>query len=273
MSEFQRLRLDRAGPVAEVVLDNPGRLNGMDRTFFTEIREMFTRLDRDPEIRVVLLWAEGRIFSSGLSLQDAMGLMPAKTPQQSDASRNQLLHDLIVEFQGCISQVRKCRKPVLAAVHGMCLGGGLDLATACDVRLCTADAQFGIQETRMAMVADLGTLQRLGRIIGRGLVREMAFTGEPINATRAATSGLVNAVYPEKASLLQAARSLAGKIAANSPLVVQGVKRVLDFSDDHTEDEGLEFVAQWNTAFFMSSDLHEAVQSFLEKRDPTFRGE
>lgn len=273
MPEFTRLRLDGNGPVTEVVLNNPGRLNAMDRTFFLELREAFQLLGRDPEVRTVVIWAEGRIFSSGLDLHQAMGLIPPRNSSQSDAARNRVLHELIVEFQGCISQVRKCPKPVIAAVHGMCLGGGLDLATACDFRLCSADAQFGIQETRMAMVADLGTLQRLGRIIGRGLVREMAFTGEPINAARAAAAGLVNRVQPDKLSLLEEARSIAGKIAANSPPVVQGVKRVLDFSDDHTEDEGLEFVAQWNSAYFVSSDLHEAVQSFLEKRDPKFRGD
>lgn len=273
MPEFTLVRVDQMGPVAEVVLNNPGQLNAMGRTFFTEIREIFTRLDRDPAVHAVLIWAEGRIFSSGLNLKEAGSLIPARTPGQSDAARNRILRDLITEFQDCFTRVRKCRKPVIAAVHGMCLGGGLDLATACDLRLCTADAQFAIQETRMAMVADLGTLQRLGRTVGRGLVREMAFTGEPVAAARALAAGLVNGVFPDKPSLLQAARVLAAKVAAHSPLVVEGVKRVLDYSDEHTEDEGLEYVAQWNTAFFLSHDLNEAVQSFLEKREPSFRGE
>jgi len=191
----------------------------------------------------------------------------------SDAARNLALYRIIRDFQSCLSEVRRCPKPVVAAVNGMCLGGGLDLATACDIRLASADALFSIQETKMAMVADLGTLQRIGRICGRGFVREMAFTGNMVPAPRAMAAGLVNEVYPDKPALLDAARVMAATIAANSPLALHGIKQVLEHAETHSEEDGLEYVAQWNSSFFLSRDLNEALQAFLQKRDPRFTGE
>ena len=132
---------------------------------------------------------------------------------------------------------------------------------------------LAIQETKMAMVADLGTLQRIGRICGSGFVREMAFTGGMVPAARALAVGLVNAVHPDRQSLMEAARAMAATIAANSPLAVHGVKQMLDHAQDHTEEEGLDYVAQWNTNFFLSSDLDEALKAFREKREPRFTGE
>jgi enoyl-CoA hydratase len=266
----QTLRLDRIGSRAEVVLNNPGQMNTMNQAFFHEIRQVFQDLSADPAIHVVLLWAEGRVFSAGLNLKEAMGLLP--DGNASEIKRRQQLGEIIRDFQDCFTQAQRCRKPVIAAVQGWCLGGGLDLATACDMRLAAADAQFAIHETRMAMVADLGTLQRITALVGKGMAREMTFTGEPINAQRALECGLINAVYPDKDSLLQAARELADRIAANSPLAVQGAKQVLDYSDAHGEAEGLEYVAQWNTSFFLSQDLDEALRAFAEKRTPHFTG-
>jgi enoyl-CoA hydratase len=270
----QRLRVDRVGQRAEVVLSNPGQLNAMNRGFFHAIRDSFRQLSADPEVRVVLLWAEGRVFSAGLDLSDTAGLLPPDAADgSSEVRRRQRLGEVIRDFQDCFTQVQRCRQPVIAAVQGWCLGGGLDLATACDIRLGSADAQFAVHETRMAMVADLGTLQRITALVGKGLAREMAFTGGPIDARRAFDHGLINAIYPDPDQLLAAARDLADRIAANSPLAVQGVKRVLDYSDAHGEGDGLEFVAQWNTAFFESLDLNEALRAFTEKREPRFGGD
>ncbi|HYI12104.1 MAG TPA: crotonase/enoyl-CoA hydratase family protein [Thermoanaerobaculia bacterium] len=274
MSEPYRLiRVDRRGAVAEVVLNNPGKLNAMQPAFFHELADAFARLSADDSVSVVLVWSEGRVFSVGLDLKEAMGLIPDLDATASTAARNRALYRIIRDFQSCFTAVRRCPKPVVVAIHGMCLGGGLDLATACDIRLASADALLAIQETKMAMVADLGTLQRIGRICGRGFIREMAFTGSMIPAQRAHAAGLVNEVYPDRPSLLEAARVMAATIAANSPFVLQGVKQVLDHAESHTEEEGLEYVAQWNTNFFLSSDLDEALQAFMEKRDPRFTGE
>ena len=273
MSEsFKLIRLDVRGHVAEVVLDNPGRLNAMEPRFFQEIRDAFVRLDREPEVRAVVVWAEGRVFSSGLNLKEATGLIPPRESGLSDAARNRVIFDTIRDFQSCFSQIQRTRQPVIAAVHGLCIGGGLDLATACDIRLCTSEASFAVHETKIAMVADLGSLQRLTRLVGRGQARELAFTGKMVAAERALKMGLVNEVYADKDALLQGAREMAREMAANSPLVVQGIKQVLNYSEEHTEAEGLEYVAHWNSSFFLSQDLFEAVQAFNEKRAPDFKG-
>ena len=274
MSDSYRLiRVDRRNAVAEVVLNNPGRLNAMEPAFFHELRDAFAKLSADSSVNAVLVWAEGRVFSTGLDLKEAMGLIPELSSTTSTAARNRALYRVIRDFQSCFVEVRRCTKPVVAAVHGMCLGGGLDLATACDIRLASADALFSIQETKMAMVADLGTLQRIGRICGRGFVREMAFTGNMVAAQRAHAAGLVNEVYADKQTLLEAARAMAATIAANSPLVLHGVKQVLEFADTHSEEDALEQVAQWNTNFFLSRDLDEALNAFMQKREPRFTGE
>ena len=269
---YTSIRLDRAGHVAEIALNRPAQLNAFDREFFTEIREAIRELDADDAVRAILLWAEGRAFSVGLNLREGESLLPGREAFASEADRNRALLDTIRTFQASFSAVRKCRKPVIAAIGGMCLGGGLDLITACDIRLCSADAVFSVQETRMAMVADLGTLQRLGRITGRGFARELAFTGRSVSAQRALAAGLVNEVFADKVALLEAARAMAREIAAHSPIAVQGIKRVMDRSEECTEDEGLEYVAHWNASFFFTRDLAEARQAFLDKREPRFEG-
>ncbi|MDQ1919232.1 crotonase/enoyl-CoA hydratase family protein [Massilia pseudoviolaceinigra] len=274
MSESYRLiRLERHGALAEIVLNNPGSLNAMQPLFFAELAQAFAAVTDDDTVSVVLIWAEGRVFSVGLDLKEAMGLIPELGASASTAARNRALYRIIRDFQACFTAVRRCRKPVIAAIHGMCLGGGLDLASACDIRLAAADAMLAIQETKMAMVADLGTLQRIGRLCGSGFVREMAFTGSMIGAQRAQAVGLVNEVFSDRIALMEAARRMAGVIAANSSLAVQGVKQVLDHADDHSEEEGLEYVAQWNTNFFLSRDLNEALQAFRDKREPRFSGD
>jgi enoyl-CoA hydratase len=270
---YRLLQVERSGAVAEVVLNNPGRLNAMDTGFFHEVRRAFHEVDADPAVRAVIVWAVGRVFSAGLNLKEAMGLIPDLADCASDAARNRILQRTIADFQDCFQAIRRSRKPTIAAVHGLCIGGGLDLATACDIRLCASDAAFSIHETKMAMVADLGTLQRLSRICGRGFVREMALTGAQIPAQRALEFGLVNRVFADKNAMLDAARAMAAEIALNSPLAIEGIKRVLDYSEDHTEAEGLDFVAQWNTSFFLSRDLSEALDAFASKREPEFRGE
>jgi len=159
MSEsYQTIRVERGGLVAEVVLERPGQLNSMDRAFFHEIRRAFEDFQADDSVRAVIIWAEGRAFSTGLNLKESISLLPPRAESDSDASRNHALLATIADFQDCFQRIRNSKKPVIAAINGMCLGGGLDLATACDIRLCSAEAVFAIQETKMAMVADLGTL-------------------------------------------------------------------------------------------------------------------
>ncbi len=272
------VRVDRNGAVAEVVLDRPEKLNAMPPAFFREIREAFEELDRDDDVRVIVVRAEGRIFTAGLDLAQAMGGIfggsgsGESDKPSSEATRNLEAYRLIRRWQEGFSAIERCSKPVIAAVHGKCIGGGVDLITACDIRLCSADASFSIYETKIAIVADVGTLQRITAIVGKGMAREMALTGGFFGADRALASGLVNRVLEDQDALLEAARAMAEEIAANSPLAVQGTKAVLNYSDEHTVAEGLEYVAQWNSAFLRSNDLTEAVQAFMEKRKPEFSG-
>lgn len=269
---YQAIRIDRPGDrTAEVVLNRPEKLNAMAPVFFEEIGRAFAELDADASVRAVVLRAEGRMFTAGLDLK-AAGTLLAPTPGRSAASQNLELLERVRSLQDRFTAIERCRKPVVAAVHGHCIGGGVDLVTACDVILATADATFSIQETKIAIVADLGTLQRIGRRVGRGPAREMAFTGRRLTADRALGFGLVNEVYPDQEALLAGARAMAREIAANSPLVVQGTKAVLNFSESHSVADGLEYVALWNAAFLRSDDLTEAVTAFLTKREPNFKG-
>jgi enoyl-CoA hydratase len=177
------------------------------------------------------------------------------------------------ELQASVTAVAACRTPVIAAIAGWCIGGGIDLASAADVRLASAEAMFSVREARMAIVADLGSLQRLVGIIGDGHLRELALTGRDIDAGRAERIGLVNDVYPDPGSLLDAAHALAGEIARNSPLVTRGVKDVLDAERGPRVEAGLRYVAAWNSAFLPSRDLREAMASFAERRPPAITGE
>ena len=272
---YTTIRIDRHGHVAEVVLNTPERLNAMSIKFFYEIKRAFRELDLDAEVRAVVLWAEGRLFTAGLDLKEAAtGVLGGGTGTGGSlAARNYSVYRTIKDLQDCFTALVECRKPVIAAVHNKCIGGGLDLITACDVRLCSADASFSIYETKIAIVADVGTLQRITPIVGKGMAREMAFTGRFITAERALSCGLVNEVHADKGALLTAARAMAADIAANSPMAVQGVKAVLNYSEEHPTAEGLEYVAQWNSSFVQSNDVAEAVGAFLEKRQPNFRGD
>ena len=166
--------------------------------------------------------------------------------------------------------VERCRKPVIAAIGGLCIGGGVDLIAACDVRIASRDARFSVREVKVAMVADMGSLQRLPRIIGHGHTRELAFTGKDIDAERALRIGLVNDVYDDEPKLLEAARKLAREIADNPAVVVQGIKQVLAFGEGRSVADGERFVALWNAAFLASTDLVEAISAFAERRPPKF---
>jgi enoyl-CoA hydratase len=263
---------DAASPIAEVVLANPGRLNAMDPAFFDALAASFARIAASETVRAVIIRAEGRAFSIGLDKELSRDLLPLAAPGDSLAKRAALLHATIKHFQAAMLAVRHCPKPVIAAVNGFCLGGGLDLACAADIRLCSADAQFAVQETRIAMVADLGALTWLPRILGRGLAREMAFTGAPVGAERALAAGLVNAVFADREALLAGARALAADIARNAPFVVGAVKQLMDAGEAAAEAAELDRVALWNASFFFSADLEEAHRAGAERREPRWHG-
>jgi enoyl-CoA hydratase len=271
-AERRSLKVEIADGVAEVVLVGPGKGNAMGPDFWREVPLAFEELDRDVSVRAVLVRGAGGNFSYGLDLMAmAATLGPLVAGAQMAADRQRLL-DLIVDLQRSFNRVAECRKPVIAAVAGWCIGGGLDLAAACDVRLASKDARFSLREVKVAMVADLGSLQRLPAIIGQGATRELAFTGKNIDAERAFRIGLVNEVFASEEELLAAARAMAREIAEGSSVVVQGIKQVMNDCAGLSVAEGLRHVALWNAGFLQSADLGEALAAFAERRAPKFQG-
>lgn len=269
MSAYEVFAIDRHEHVGTLWLASPERRNAMGPAFWEELPRAIAELDADEQVRAVVLAAKGPHFTVGLDLKSMGGGIAEGGG--GVAGRRRLL-DTIARLQGSITAVARSAKPVIAAVHGYCIGGGIDLITACDVRLAAADATFSIRETRMAMVADVGTLQRLPGIIGKGHVAELAFTGDDFGAERARDIGLVNSVHADQAAAVAAAQVMAGRIAANSPLAVTGTKQVLAYCEGKSVEDGLAYVAAWNAAFVASEDLGEAIAAFFEKRAPRFRG-
>jgi enoyl-CoA hydratase len=272
MSTRNAFAIDVKDGIAEVSLIGPGKGNAMGPDFWRECPRVFEELDVDESVRVVILRGAGKAFSYGLDLLAMAGDLGALlSPQAGAADRTKLL-DVIRAMQAGPHAVFRCRKPVIAAVHGWCIGGGLDLVAACDVRLCSRDARFSLREVKVGMVADVGSLQRLPHVIGEGNTRELALTGKDIDAARALQIGLVNAVHDDEAALFAAARAMAAEIAGNPPLVVQGIKRVMNARVEREIEDGLRGVSTWNAAFLASEDLGEAMAAFAEKRAPKFSG-
>jgi enoyl-CoA hydratase len=261
------LSVRSADHVAVVTLERPT----MTTAFFGEIEAAFRALAGGTDVRAVIVRGAGKAFSYGLDLPAAFQELGPYFAGGTAGVRMELLA-YIRKLQASFDAVAACPVPVIAAVHGWCIGGGLDLISACDLRLATEDAKFSLRETKIAIVADLGSLQRLPRLIGQGHTRELAFTGKDITAARAREIGLVNHVYATQEALFEAAEAMSREIAHNSPIVVRGVKEVLDAGEGKSVAEGLAYVAAWNAAFLASEDLGEALSAFMEKRPPSFKG-
>jgi enoyl-CoA hydratase len=269
------LTIEADAHVATLWLDRPEKRNAMGPAFWSDLPRAMAAINSDPELRVVIVAARGPHFSVGLDLVAMAGLTvpnPGNGAPVSMAARARAARAEILRLQASVSAVADCPLPTIAAIHGYCIGGGVDLAAACDIRLASADAVFSVRETKVAIVADLGSLQRLPHIIGKGHVAELAYTGKDITAPRAQSIGLVNDISPDPEQALADARSMAADIAANSPLAVQGTKAVLTAGEGRSVAEGLEFVATWNAGFLASDDLTEAMSAFLERRPGVFTG-
>lgn len=266
------LTVERDGNVATLWLDDADRRNAMGQAFWSDLPLVMRDIGDDDGVRAVVIAAKGKHFTAGIDLSMFGTSLDVGGDETSGVTRRRHFLGEVKRLQRSISSVAECAKPVIAAVHGACIGGGIDLISACDIRLCAANATFSVRETRMAMVADVGTLQRLPRVLAAGHVAELVYTGKDIDATRAREIGLVNDVLPDHDSVVAAARTLAAEIAANSPLAVQGSKAILQRGDGLTVDQSLDLVALWNAAFIQSDDLSEAVTAFFEKRPPEFKG-
>lgn len=253
--------------VAWLTLNRPAKRNSMGLAFFAEIEDLFAKFDSDPNVRVVIIKAEGESFSAGTDLEEAATLLG-----RGSADGRERMRKDIRALQRAFTKIECCRKPVIAAIHSHCIGGAVDMICACDIRLATADAIFSIRETRMGIIADVGTLQRLPYIIGQGWFRELALTGRDFSAREAFQIGLVTRICDDRPALYEEAGQLAVQIAACPPLTVQGTKEVINYSRDNGIVAGLRYVAQKNAAALPSEDLMEAVAAFMEKREPVFKG-
>lgn len=268
MSEYQAFVVELNGNIAHVQINRPEKINAMNAAFWTEIIDIFQWIDDTDAVRAVVLSGAGKHFSSGI---DLMMLASVANDLGKDVGRNaRLLRRKILELQASFNAVDNCRKPVLAAIQGYCIGGAIDLISACDMRYAAEDAQFSIKEIDIGMAADVGTLQRLPRIIGDGMLRELAYTGRMFGAEEARSIGLVNRVYADHDSLLAGVLEIARDIAAKSPIAVTGTKAMISYMRDHTVNDGLEYVATWNSAMLQSNDLRVAIAAHMSKQTPEF---
>lgn len=268
MSQYSAFNVELVDKIAHVQIDRPEKINSMNAAFWSEIVEIFQWIDDTDEVRVVVLSGAGKHFSSGI---DLMMLAGVANELGKDVGRNaRLLRRKILTLQASFNAVDNCRKPVLAAIQGYCLGGAIDLIAACDMRYAAEDAQFSIKEIDIGMAADVGTLQRLPRIIGDGMLRELAYTGRTFGADEARGMGLVNRVYSDNASLLDGVMGIAREIASKSPIAVTGTKEMISYMRDHRIDDGLEYIATWNAAMLQSTDLRVAMAAHMSKQKPEF---
>ena len=260
--------------VGHLILDKGEDLNKMTMNFWYELPRILDEIDKDASLRVLILSSTGKHFCAGMDLKNfgTLGNDAEKKTNVPDKARiGESLYRVAKELQDMLSKLEKLRIPVLAGIQGGCIGGGLDLVTAADMRFASKDAFFCIQEVNIGMAADIGTLQRLPRVIPEGKVRELAYTGRRMPAEEALEAGLVNKVYESHEEMISGLKEMAAVIASKSPLAVYGTKAILNFSRDHTIAEGLEYNALWSGAMLPQEDMAEAMMSNMEKRDPEFQ--
>ncbi len=272
MSKYKYYIIEKKAPIAYVFLNRPDKKNAMNPPAWKEAPEVFKSLNNDPDIRVIILAGKGSGFCAGIDLMGMMGEIPELLdPAQKGGIKWQLIQK-IYSLQNTMTCIEECRKPVIAAVHGYCIGAGLDMITACDIRLGSKDALFSLREAAVGFVADVGVLQRLPHIVGQGITRELAYTAKNITADHAKDVLLLNGVFQDQDTLMTGAEKMALEIADCSPIAVQASKDVLNHGIGKSIDDGLKYVASISSNIIPSDDLFEAVAAFTEKRKPQFTG-
>nr|XP_043624171.1 delta(3,5)-Delta(2,4)-dienoyl-CoA isomerase, peroxisomal [Erigeron canadensis] len=270
MEKYSSLEIDSSSSsgVCTVYLNRPRQSNALSPEFFDEFPKALSSVDQNPNVSVIILSAKGNHFCAGIDLK-ALSSLTASNHSDRGRFGEKIRRD-IKHMQDAITAIEKCRKPVIAAVHGACIGGGVDIITACDIRYCTQDALFSVKEVDLAITADLGSLQRLPAIVGYATAMELALTARSFSGSEAKKLGLVSEAFASKQDLYRAVMSIAQGIAAKSPLAVTGTKTVLLKSRDMSVDQGLEYVATWNSAMMLSDDLKEVASAQVQKRKPSF---
>ena len=263
MNDNEFFELSHEGAVALLQLNRPERMNTMAPAFFPALRDAVRGLDEAGATRALVISSTGKHFSAGMSLDVFAGsdlALAATTPRERLAFQRSLK-----ELMDCFTALDEARFPIVCAIQGGCVGGALDLATACDIRLCSADAFFTVQEISIGMAADLGVLQRLPKIVPPGVAREMAYTGERLGAARALAVGLVNDVLPDAAALLDRAMALARTIASKSPLAIAGSKLALNHARDYSTASALHQMTLLQSAIFDTTEMATAIAAWKAK--------
>ena len=272
IAKYKSFTVEIEDHVASLVLSRPDELNTMSRDFWVELGEVLEEINQNSEVRVVVMSSTGKHFCAGMDLSAfSNGVDNIPDGKKPDHARiGEAVYRVAKELQGYISSLEKIRVPVIAAIQGGCIGGAVDLVTACDIRLASKDAFFCIQEINIGMAADVGTLQRLPKIIPDSKMREMAYTGRRMYADEAKETGLVSDTYESQEEMLAAANELAKVIASKSPVAIYGLKAVMNYSRDHSVSEGLEYNALWSGAMLSQKDMTEAMTANMEKREAEF---
>jgi len=270
---YECFEVSIADKIAHVVLNRPDKRNSMNPAFWKELPEIINDIDYGSKARVIVLSSTGPHFSSGL---DVSSFGAVSNPAVEEDKRTRKLqagaafYDNVLHMQESFSCIEKCRVPVLAAIQGGCIGGGVDLVTACDIRYATEDAFVTIFETNIGMTADVGTFPRLVKLIPEGYVREMAYTGRRVSAQEAKSMGLINEVFADQETMLDAVMAIARDIASKAPLAVYGCKRMINYARDHNTADGLDYIAIWNATHLQIEEIQEAMTANVEKRPGNF---
>ena len=268
--DYQHFLIQKEGGVSHVLINRPQKVNSLDEQSWVELKEVFRELSSDPETRVVVLSGEGKYFCAGIDVSLLIGMNMKGATYSCEGRRGEWVREMAGELQIAVNAIEECKKPVLAAIHGGCIGGGLDIVAACDMRYCTESATFSLKEIDMGMVADIGSLQRLPHILPDGIVRELAYTGRKFLSHEALTHGLVHCVYKDKAEMMDAVKHIAKQIADKSPLSIRGIKQNILYSREHSVADGLEYAKTWNAAMMISDDLKKAGEAYMMKTKPEF---
>jgi enoyl-CoA hydratase len=255
--------------VAHITLNRPDYFNTMNLDFWQEFPKVIDEISNESSARVIVISSTGKHFCAGMDL--AVFTQESQTANLELGRKHEQLRRTVLKLQACFNALEKARMPVLMAIQGGCIGGAVDMISAADCRYCTEDAFFSIEETKLGMTADLGTLQRLPKLISIGLVKELAYTGRRMHANEAKSAGLVNNVYTDQASMIEAVMNIANEIAARSPLAVLGCKEMINYARDHSVSDSLDYMAVWQSGMFQpQNDMMETFTAKAEKRQPKF---
>ncbi|MBS0616733.1 MAG: enoyl-CoA hydratase/isomerase family protein [Spirochaetes bacterium] len=262
---FNFFLIEKSGPVATLWLNRPEKRNFMNWDFWHELPLAVAEINADESIKVFIVAAKGASFSIGLDLPDFVERF-RWLGESGGAEANQRLHEFVLTLQKGMRAIADSPKPSLAAIHRHCIGGGLDLVSACDIRYASQDVIFSLREVKVAIVADMGSLQRLPYIIGEGATRELALTGRDVAADEALRLGLVTQILPDKDTLYAAAQKTAAEMATNSALVMRGVKYVMNKQRGMDVDRAMDFVALYNSGFLQTAEFVQMAKSFAERK-------